>query len=650
MRKSVSLMLASVFLMAGFQSHATVTIDLRRGLGLNWYFHNTSAKYTNQDFQIGYYRDYNGDGLADYLLCLKDSDTEDWRLFALDTAPTGEKTYPADKTAGRDFTAQPGVFVPYEMWKPFDHTQDSQDLVIVGTDQASAAPGAAYTQFIFKRLDKTSTTFPDEATWTINTDSAYSPGLYWPDLSFDSGTYPDFLIYNSKPNASGKFVITAYNGLTGAQLWIKTLDLDPEDTGAGFGYSMGLPMLNVSTLPLESSQDASGDFDGNGKAELFLHYTFGTGDFMSAYSMAANINLLNPADGSFVSPYTSTWTRVRDADSAFSGPGAINAYDLNKDGYVDMILASMVSMSTPLQPVAEGYDLKNRLSLFTTTESDFGTTPEDLSGFMPLPQMSFNPMKPADANGDGYMDLDIYQAMDTSGSNTGVRVGLFNAYAGGTTDKGRKMWLKTFSGFDQAFWGLNDFDGNNLDDFVLLKNPAAPNSVTTGQVTWHVANTAVTPSDMTLGKEFNYSTPHSFAWNAAKDQFLAFASCTYFGDVDGDGQNDTSLCTACDFDKDGDGTTDLAYGCIVIYDNTPGAQAPDYTAEMAIKVENEDWIPMSGMCSAYTLSPSQPVDNNKDGSANDVVVLNGQMVLSLSFGYKPVVKPPAGADHWEIYR
>ena len=650
MRKSVSFVLAVVFLMVVFPSHATVTIDLRKGLGLNWYFHNQSTKYTNQNFEIGYYRDYNGDGLPDYLLCLKDSDTEDWRLFALNTSPTGlEKTYAADKTAGRDFTAVPGSFMPDILWTPYDPAKDFQDMVIVATNKATASSDT-FSQFKFKRLDMTQTTFPDEATWTINTDSAYSPRLYWPDLSFNSDSYPDFIIYNSVPYASNEFVITAYNGLTGAQLWIKTLDLDPEDTGAGFGYSMGLPMLNVSTLPLESSQDASGDFDGNGKAELFLHYTFGTGDFMSAYSMAANINLLNPADGSFVSPYTSTWTRVRDADSAFSGPGAINAYDLNKDGYVDMILASMVSMSTPLQPVAEGYDLKNRLSLFTTTESDFGTTPEDLSGFMPLPQMSFNPMKPADANGDGYMDLDIYQAMDTSGSNTGVRVGLFNAYAGGTTDKGRKMWLKTFSGFDQAFWGLNDFDGNNLDDFVLLKNPAAPNSVTTGQVTWHVANTAVTPSDMTLGKEFNYSTPHSFAWNAAKDQFLAFASCTYFGDVDGDGQNDTSLCTACDFDKDGDGTTDLAYGCIVIYDNTPGAQAPDYTAEMAIKVENEDWIPMSGMTSAYTLSPSLPVDNNKDGSANDVVVLNGQMVLSLSFGYKPVVKPPAGADHWEIYR
>ena len=650
MRKSVSFVLAVVFLMVVFPSHATVTIDLRKGLGLNWYFHNQSTKYTNQNFEIGYYRDYNGDGLPDYLLCLKDSDTEDWRLFALNTSPTGlEKTYAADKTAGRDFTAQLGVFVPYVLWTPFDHTQDSQDLVIVGTDQASAAPGAAYTQFRFKRLNKTSTTFPDEATWAINTDSAYSPQVYWPDLSFNSDTYPDFIIYNSEPNATGKFVITAYNGLTGAQLWTKTLSLDPEDTGAGFGLSMGLPMLSVSSLPL--AQGASGDFDGNGKVELFLYYTFGKGDFMSSYSMVADIVLLNPADGGFVSPYTSTWTRVREAQSSFSAPGPINVYDLNKDGYVDMILANMVSMSTPLQPVVEGYDLRNRVSLFKTTSADFGTTPADLGGFMPAPQMSFNPMKPADANGDGYMDLDVYQAMDTSVGNTGIRVGLFNAYAGGTADKGRKMWLKTFSGFDQAFWCLNDFDGNNLSDFVLLKNPAAPNSVTAGQVTWHVANTAVTPSDMTLGKEFNYSTPHSFSWNAATDEFSAYSFyCAYFGDVDGDGQNDTSLCTACGFDKDGDGTTDLSYGCIVIYDNTPGAQAPDHTAEMAIKVQSEDWVPMSIMTFANTLSPSHPVDNNKDGSANDVVVLNSQMVLSLSFDYKPVVRPRAGAEHWEIYR
>ena len=56
------------------------------------------------------------------------------------------------------------------------------------------------------------------------------------------------------------------------------------------------------------------------------------------------------------------------------------------------------------------------------------------------------------------------------------------------------------------------------------------------------------------------------------------------------------------------------------------------------------------MTFANTLSPSHPVDNNKDGSANDVVVLNDQMVLSLSFDYKPVVKSPAGAEHWEIYR
>jgi len=650
MRKSASFVLAVIFLTVVFPSHATVTIDLRKGLGLNWYFHNTSAKYTNQNFEIGYYRDYNGDGLPDYLLCLKDSDTEDWRLFALDTAPTGEKTYPADKTAGRDFAAQPGVFMPDVLWTPYDSTKNFQDMVIVATNKATAASDT-FSQFKFKRLDMTQTIFPDDANWTINTDSAYSPRVYWPDLSFNSDTYPDFLIYNSVPNASSKFVITAYNGLTGAQLWTKTLSLDPEDTGAGFGLSMGLPMLNVLTLPLSSAQGASGDFDGNGKVELFLYYTFGKGDSMSSYSMVANINLLNPADGGFVSPYTSTWTRVRDAQSSFSAPGTINVYDLNKDGYVDMILANMFSMSTPLQPVVEGYDLKNRASLFKTTDSDFGTTPEDVSGFMPAPQMSFNPMKPADANGDGYMDLDIYQAMDTSMSKTGVRAGLFNAYAGGTTDKGRKMWLKTFSGFDQAFWCLNDFDGNNLCDFVLLKNPEAPNSVTAGQVTWHVGNTVVTKNDMTILKEFNYSTPHSFSWNAATDEFNAYSFyCAYFGDVDGDGQNDTSLCTACGFDKDGDGTTDLSYGCIVIYDNTPGAQAPDYTAEMAIKVENEDWVPMSIMTFANTLSSSQPVDNNKDGSANDVVVLNDQMVLSLSFDYKPVVKSPAGAEHWEIYR
>jgi hypothetical protein len=185
---------------------------------------------------------------------------------------------------------------------------------------------------------------------------------------------------------------------------------------------------------------------------------------------------------------------------------------------------------------------------------------------------------------------------------------------------------------------------------VLLACPDAPNTVTAGQVTWNLATTAVTKDDMTILKEFDYSTPHTFSWSAASDSFHAQAPyCAYFGDVDGDGQRDTCLSVACAFDDSDDDTTDLSYGCILVFDNTPGTQTPDYTAEMAIKVQDEDWVPASMMFQANTLSTAQPVDNNQDGSANDVVVTNSKMVLSLSFDYTPVVRGVAGARNWEIY-
>jgi len=639
-------------LLLGQATEATLTIIKKDKFDVNWYFRNTSTKYTAGRLFQCYYRDYDNDGLPDCLIVLTDPKTKDWRLFTLNTAPTGgEKIYPTNRTAGRDITAQLRVFVPNRLLTPYAPSMDSPDLVLVGTNDISTDPlKSLFTKFIFWRLNKTNPAFPTETTWAIDVASTDTPEIYWPDVSVNGDDYPDFFIYNTYANVNRQFVISCHDGRNGAQIWSRTLGLDREDPGTGIASGgkgspsksvyrpLGFPHLGIEVLPHRPERGLVGDFDSNGKPEIFLHYAFGRGDVYTTYSMTSDINLLN-SSGNFLSPYSGVWTRLRVVNSTIVRLETVKTTDYNKDGYVDLLLLSM-GIGQPPAPLFEAYNLKGRQFLFGAVNSDLDGSTQSLQGFAVLDEYSYHGSRPADVNGDGWNDLLVYRST-ASPPNMPLRVGMFNAYAGGGVQKGRKMWLTQFDMFNAAFPLTNDFNEDNLLDFVLVREPDQPDSPTLGRVTWHIANTAVSAKDIRLGKQFNYSPPHSFAWNPKLDSFSAFRPrISGFGDVDGDGERDTLACMACGFDTGHDGTWDLSYGYVFLYDNTSGLTTPPLTAELQFKVQGENWVPNPVFGQAYSLAGYAFVDNNRDGYANDVIVDLGKAIFAMSFQYRIIGGPP----------
>ena len=642
MKRTVGALALAAAILISQTAEATLTIVKKDNLDLNWYFRNTSTKYTASSPFVGYYRDYDNDGLPDYLVLLKDPVNRDWRLFALNTAPTGlEKLYPTHRTAGRDIAAQLRVFVPDMFYTPEAPSMDSPDLVVIGTDDITTdSARSLFTRFIFWRLNKTNTAFPTEATWTVNVTSSQEPRVYWPDVSYDGDDYPDFFVYNSRPNASRQFVLSCYNGRTGALIWTRIFYLDPQDPGTGITVgpsSFGLPQLDVSVLPHQPEHGIVGDFDANGKPEIFLHYTFGKGTYPTSYSMTADINLLN-SSGNFLSPYTAIWTRISQVNSVLSDPGTLTVTDYNRDGFVDLML--LFYMGGQTIPLFQGYNLKTRQFMFQSLASDFGTGPQDTSGYLALDQYGYYSLRPTDANGDGWSDLDVYRSSGFP-PNTPLRVGLFNAYAGGGSQKGRKIWLQQFDAFNRAYSNVNDFNGDSIEDYLLLRDPTEPSSPTAGLVTWRIANTATTRKGIALGKQFDYSPPHSFAWDPLKDSFDAFSGVFYrLGDIDGDGQRDTVGSVSCSFDAGKNGVIDLSYGHLFVYDNTPGLTPPPLTAELQFKVQGENWTPLPMLQYAYARAGKSFVDNDRDGYYNDVLISLSQAIFSMSFRYHVIGGPP----------
>jgi len=641
--RAVAFLLA--FLLAP-TAEATLSVIKRDKFDLNWFFRNTSTKYTVSGF-TGFYRDYNNDGLPDYLMCLRDLQTGDWRMFTLNTASTGgEKLFPTHRTAGRDITAQFGVFMPDTLFTPYAPSMDVPDLVVVGTnDITTNSTYSQFTKFIFWRLNKANPSWPTEATWSIDVVSSDTPQVYWPDVSFDGDEYPDFIIYNMYANANKQFTISCYNGLNGARIWSRTLALDPQDPGTGISFiggvpsksggarPMGFPLLNVYVLPHRPEHGVVGDFDGNGKSEIFLHYAFGRGSIFTTYSMTSDINLLN-SGGNFVSPYTASWTRLREVLQTLGPLAVIVTTDYNRDSYVDLLLLSL-GMGTPPPPVFEGYDLKNRRFLFNAVNSDFGTAPEDFYDYFALDEYSHYGSRPTDVNRDGWSDLLVYRQYGAP-PDMPLRVGVFNAVGGFGSLKGRKMWLRQFDTFNRVFPLVNDFNGDNLMDYALVREPDTPDSPTVGQVTFRIANTAVSATGITLGKQFTYSPAHTYPWSPGSDAFTASTHMMFYpGDVDGDRQKDTLVCMASGFDAGNIGGWDLSYGYVLLYDNTPGLTPPPTTAELQFRVQSEDWIPYPVVMYAFLMHGLGIVDSNRDGYANDIVVhVASKAVYSMSFQYR----------------
>lgn len=237
---------------------ADLQIDLKSGLDMNWYYYDDDPGVA-LNF-LGYYRNYGGDNLPDFLVMQQDLLTENpMRIFTLDTTPTGgAKSFPADKTAGRDIAVQPGVFYPVQLHLPMSPAMDSPDLVVHGVN--GAGPNGVYSQIIFKRLDKTNPAFPDQATFAVDVNSSHSPQVQWASSSYNDDAYPDVFVYNSNLNDADQFVVGCYDGLTGAVIWTQAFDKDPEDTGS---LIPGLAVSYCSPYLLNSRSGGSGDFNND---------------------------------------------------------------------------------------------------------------------------------------------------------------------------------------------------------------------------------------------------------------------------------------------------------------------------------------------------------------------------------------------------
>jgi Raf kinase inhibitor-like YbhB/YbcL family protein len=112
-----------------------------------------------------------------------------------------------------------------------------------------------------------------------------------------------------------------------------------------------------------------------------------------------------------------------------------------------------------------------------------------------------------------------------------------------------------------------------------------------------------------------------------------------FGDIDGDGQQDTFASHMCDFDYGDDGTTDLAYARVFVFDNTPGSSEPDVTADFLATLSNEDRSIGSLPTFSYQPWTEEFVDQNGDGIRNDIIItLGDRATFALSFSKGPSVK------------
>jgi hypothetical protein len=112
------------------------------------------------------------------------------------------------------------------------------------------------------------------------------------------------------------------------------------------------------------------------------------------------------------------------------------------------------------------------------------------------------------------------------------------------------------------------------------------------------------------------------------------------GDVDGDGQSDTLATFGAGFDTGNNQTWDRSYGYVLVYDNTPGAAAPAWTAEAEVTVQGEDWIPFPILRFAFSWGGRVFVDNNRDGFINDAIVGTAKAIFSLSLQYRVLGGPP----------
>lgn len=617
-----------IFLMLGIFLYspickATLDYELISGLDFNWYFENDSTTWERFGNQ-GYFHDYNGDGLQDYLFVQKDTGNQS-RIFCIDTSNSEDpKTYETDKTAWRVIDWVEGTFIPrVAYFRKKKNELRTPDIVLYGRDRTDN-----YSKFILKRLDETDTAFPDEKTWNHVVNKDYNPDLDWRDVDFNDDAYPDYLIYNHSPDGSGKFIIGFYNGLDGSEIWTASLDKSADDIGISIP---GMTTSNVQVM-LAGTGDrnySDGDFDGDGKPEIVIYYTFmyiNPENPMEFYYKGL-LHVLK-SDGSDY--YAGgNWWEIYDYNIMAPLAGA-TSWDYNMDGSNDFHVINMGVGTNFDIPVLQTFDIKNKTYLFSTTNSDFGATIEDITGFAPMPVMTYD-NSTNDFEGDGVLDLVFNRMFQLQGQD--ISYGLFHGYAGGGANAGKKIWLTQEPDYNYCIYGVNDWNSDNFMDHFLIKNPAEPGA---NKVQWDYKLPFLDDAAPGEYKTFSYAADHDQAWNASTDAFISQTiAAGLMGDIDGDGQKDTMCSEACYFDTGDDNTTDFALNRVYLFDNTPADQEPDITAEMEISVTGEDIDIASMLMIAYDFYKEEYIDQNGDGSPNDIIVNNQRAVFGLSFQYTP---------------
>lgn len=644
---------------AALNAPATLVVTGNNGFTQNWFFHNTNAKYTEMLASHGYFKDFNKDGLPDYLVYLQDPVKLDTRLFFLDTKATGgEKFYPTNATAYRDFAALPGSLVPHTLCTPRAPKMDSPDLVLVYSDQAKAtAPATGFKStfktFTFNRLNQADKYLTPNKAWAQPLDFEADWVVQWLDFSYNADDYPDYLIYNCDlPNttnaAKRNFHIMCCDGLTGAIIWSVVLSQSADDNNmmqTGSGAVLPYSHLMVEALPMiQAPQAGTADFDKDGRPELLLYYTYKKMDITAAkISTMGKINLLD-SKGHFCPGYSGVWTAIRqDDDYMATWPGVMPMADFDNDGYRDLLLYNITTPKFPTQ-VIEGYSLKKRASLFKSNATDFGPTAEDSNHFRVINAYRFSNYAPLDINGDGYTDLILNRGQGPLGSVLSpARVGVFSGM-GSKPGPGRRIWsaMSSQPAYDQVLMSTNDFNLDDIVDVLLAKNPTTP-----ARPTWKLSTTAITKTGLTAGKQLTYTSTANSQIDLAKQNFMAMAFFfTGFGDVDNDGQRDTagSLIWSVTNETSGNGGMSASGASILIFDSTSGTTTPlSVTASFDFKVTFEDKMMLVPMLQrALAANGYTYVDNNKNGLLDDVVIWNPGVVYSLSL--KPKGAYPAAAQ------
>jgi hypothetical protein len=611
---------------------AALQYELRQGLTLNWYLENTDPAWPS-GYEAGYFHDFNGDGLPDYLFHQSNGTSQD-RIFCIDTSNSDSpKTFDDDRTALRIIDWQPDIFIPADIYLEKEiNQQRTPDIIVFGKDVQSG-----FSKFLFRRLDETNNAFPDETSWSIDVEDEYNPTLIWSDYDFNGDNYPDFFIYNSLPNQAGQFYIGCFNGTNGGVLWERNVNKAGEDLGGFLGPSN----LVIQVLPISPEMNLTGDFDNDGKPEILLFYTFSYLTQQFDFGKIGNVVVLKGANGENLTPQYPGWWQVFDYDGIIVPSGSA-MYDHNKDTFVDFELYALFGLTEDV-PVLRVIDLKNKVDLFQTNNADFGPDPEDATGFFSMPARRTDAMALADVNGDTCWDLAFTRVTGFSQGDTDMNTGygVFNAYADEAAQRGRKIWLANGAPYDYAQYAANDWNGDNIFDYALVQNPTGPMG---GSIQWNYKLQNVGAAGATPHKTFNTTLSYTGSYSSDSDQFKGWTfGLGPLGDVDEDGQLDTSASHACDFDYGDDGTTDLSIARILVFDNTPGSDAPDMTADFLATLSNEDQSIGSFLTFAHDPWKEEFVDQNDDGKQNDVIItVSDRAIFAVSFSHGPSIQIKSG--------